>query len=83
MTFNPSTDDPKDFTASEVTDALANATAEDLERVKILEAQEDGKQRQTVLNYEPTPDKVDADDDGYKRVPVSDPYPAPEGDKGA
>lgn len=51
VTNGPRTYDPADHTASEVTDYFATVDVAEVDRVKALE--ESGKQRSTILNWEP------------------------------
>lgn len=75
--------DPTEHTVAEVTDYLA--TADEDERQRVQEAEAVGKDRLGIVNWTPTADQVEPDEDGYTRVPVTDAYqpgpPAPEGDE--
>lgn len=60
--------DPSAHTVAETQDYLASADADERERVQSAEA--DGQNRKGIVEWAPTADQVEPDEDGYTRVPV-------------
>lgn len=62
--------DPNAHTVTETQDYLASADADERERVQALEAE--GQARKGIVEWVPSADQVEPDEDGYTRVPVAE-----------
>lgn len=61
--------DPTAHTVAETQDYLADADAAERERVQAAEAE--GQARKGIVEWVPSADQVEPDEDGYTRVPVA------------